>query len=428
MNQRRPLSASYLLALATVALAPNQYLGTITKMGLRLTPADIMLGLTLIAFVIESWRRRSRIVWPPAVLWALVGIAALSPLASPAATLLRADWARAAVRESAQMVEWFLVGYLIFRNIFDSPSRARTAAWVLAGATAAVVVFALAQGLVYDDPQRVSATFGTLEDEFHPSRHAYGAYLALALPVMLGLLGSIGRPGPGAKGRALALSLALVLLTVVGIATIISGGALIAVIVGLIAVIAVSGRRSPAVTAAAVAVVIGVLPWRLIQSGDLGLRELGNFSEGDSVNTLYTEWQAGLNMLERHFPTGVGLGNYDSNIRVYYLGPQLEWDSHNGYVVLGSTGGWLSLVMLMAALAYFGVLAVRTARSAAAAERFALAAGLAGALAGLFAAQIYSSLLVRGTGLVIGLIFALIAVLGAQEEVHRETQLPSSNS
>lgn len=428
MNERRPLSASYLLALATVALAPNQYLGTITKIGLRLTPADIMLGLTLIAFAIESWRGRSRIIWPPAVLWALVGVAAVSPLASPGATLLRAEWVRTAVRESAQMVEWFLIAYIVFRNVFDSPSRARTAAWVLAGVTAAVVVLALAQGLAYNDPQRVSATFGTLEDEFHPSRHAYGAYLALALPLMMGLLGSIGRPGPGVRGRALAVSLALVLLTVLGIATITSGGALVAVIVGLVAVAAISGRRSPAIAAAVVAVVIGVLPWRLIQSGDLGVRELGNFSNGGSVNTLYTEWQAGLNMLERHFPTGVGLGNYQSNIRVYYLGPQLEWDSHNGYVVLGSTGGWLALAMLMAALAYFGALAVRTARSAPTAERFGLAAGLAGALAGLLAAQVYSSLLVRGTGLVIGLIFALIAVLGSQGELDRETQPAAPDS
>jgi hypothetical protein len=427
MNTRRPLSVSYLLALTTVALAPNQYLGTITKMGLRLTPADIMLGLTLIAFVIESWRRRSRIIWPPAVLWALVGVAAVSPLASPGATLLRAEWARTAVRESAQMVEWFLVAYLIFRNVLDSRSRVRTAVWVLTGVTAALVAYAVWQKLLFDGPMRVSGTFGTLGRELHPSRHAYGAYLALALPIMLGLVGAIGQPGPTIRGRALAMSLALVLLTVLGIATISSGGALIAVVAGLVGVIAVSGRRSPAIAAAVVAVVIGVLPWRLIQSGDVGLRELGNFSEADGVNTLYSEWHAGLNILERHFPTGVGLGNYDSNIRVYYLGPQLEWDSQNGYIVLGSTGGWLALAMLMAALAYFGGVAVRTARSAPTGEGFGLAAGLAGALVGLVVAQVYSSLLIRGTGLVIGLIFALIAVLGSREEIDRETQPTASN-
>lgn len=420
---------SYVLALITVVLAPNQHLGTITRAGLRMTPADIMLGVTLVAFAVESWRARSRIVWPPGALWALVIVAALSPLASPAATLLRADWARTTLRETAQLIEWFLVAYLVFRNVFFSPSRARIAIGALVAVTAALAVFAFVQWCVSGDPREVSASFGTLGwREFHPSRHAYGAYMALALPLMLGLLGAVGRPRRGGRGAGLALSLGLVVIGALTVATISSGGALVAVIIGLVAVIGVSARRWPTVAAAAAAIVIGSVPWRMIHGGDVGIRELGNFSRDGGVKIVYSEWQAGLSVLERHFPSGVGIGNYDSNIRLYYQGPQLEWDSHNGYLVLGSTAGWLALVMLMAALVYFGGLAVRASRLSADPRWSALAAGLAGALAGFVVAQVYSSLLVRGTGLVIGLIFALIAVLASEEQGSHAAETASSDS
>jgi hypothetical protein len=147
---------------------------------------------------------------------------------------------------------------------------------------------------------------------------------------------------------------------------------------------------------------------------------------------LYSEWQAGLNMLEWNFPTGVGIGNYQSNIYEYYFGlpyqEQLKPDSLNGYLVLASTGGWLALAMLMAALACFGRLAFGTARSAPTAARAGLAAGLAGALAGFLAAQVYSSLLVRGTGLVFGLILALIAALASQKGEEDEAQPSAQHS
>jgi hypothetical protein len=429
MSDRRPLSISYLLALATVALAPNQYLGTITRAGLRLTPADIMLALALAAFAIESWRARRRVTWPPAVLWALVAAAGAAMLACSGPVMARAGSLRPAVRETAQMIEWFLVAYLVFRNAFDSPARVRTAAWVLAGATAAVVVYAGVQAITRHDPMAVAASFGTQAEEFHPSRHAYAAYLALALPVILGLIGPAGRARRGGGAGRLALSLGLVVIIALGLATVSPLGLMIAVFVGLLTVVAASGGRAPTIMAALIAIVIGAVPLRVAQVRNGNLGTSGNFSRPAGVENVERERQAALKTLELNFPTGVGLGGYLSQIRVNYFGPQLEWDSETGYLVLGSTGGWLSLAMLLAAVAYFGGLAIRAARSwRAGDECFRLAAGLTGALAGLVVAQIFSSLLVRGTGLVIGLIFALIASVASEEgeDVADITVVPQS--
>jgi hypothetical protein len=229
------------------------------------------------------------------------------------------------------------------------------------------------------------------------------------------------------------LSLGIVIValaTALTVVTIPVAGAFVAVLVGLLVAGVISERRSPLIAVAIVAIVIGATSWRPLHQAAGDKSEIGNFSQGGSVNRLYSEWQAGLNMLEWNAAAGVGLGNYQPNIYVYYFGlpydKPLQPDSLNGYLVLASTGGWLALAMLMTALVYFGGLAVRVARSSPT-DMSALAGGLTGALAGFVVAQVYRSLLVRGTGLVIGLVFALIASLASQGEGNHGVRPASSD-
>jgi len=125
-----------------------------------------------------------------------------------------------------------------------------------------------------------------------------------------------------------------------------------------------------------------------------------------------------LKMLADNPLLGVGAGNYQLRIGEYYgLLPDVkksEPDTNNLYLVVAGSMGLAGLVSLVALLSYFWRLAGGLWLRVETDWERGLAAGLAGSIGAMVAANFFTSLLVRGTGLVMILVVALIEIIARQ--------------
>jgi|GEM_PF-2852931 len=86
------------------------------------------------------------------------------------------------------------------------------------------------------------------------------------------------------------------------------------------------------------------------------------FIKGKSqIGQRLLEWQAALNMLERHYFLGVGPGNYQKDLGYYFRGfPKLntlEPDTQNGYLVTTASTGFIGLAVFIWMIIHFWALA-----------------------------------------------------------------------
>jgi len=88
-----------------------------------------------------------------------------------------------------------------------------------------------------------------------------------------------------------------------------------------------------------------------------------------------------------------------------------EPDTNNLYLVTGCTMGFAGLICLVAYLGHFWRKASALWLQVEHGWPRGLAMGLAGSVAAIALANIFTSLFVRGTGLVWALVFAIIAVM-----------------
>ncbi|HVF10556.1 MAG TPA: hypothetical protein VNA16_07130 [Abditibacteriaceae bacterium] len=149
----------------------------------------------------------------------------------------------------------------------------------------------------------------------------------------------------------------------------------------------------------------------------------------EKVKKPYMEWYAAMGWnvpREKAFATGVGPGNYQSNIKTYYSSLPTEGkmplDSNNLYLVQGVALGVLGLGALIWLLAYF-------ARQAWIAQRRApdewLGGGVLACLAAFCFVTLFHALFVRGTGLVLAFILSL-AIVAIQRAAQRAAQLAAA--
>ena len=320
-----------------------------------------------------------------------------------ALSVVRAAHQMSAIKDVVQYVEYFLVGYLLFRNAAASQARARVL--VLCFLTVATAVLAIGVFHYFSpgtDDFLVRATFR--------NRNVFGGFLALSLPLAFGLL---------LYDRCTWRRIWYGLLVVAGLLTTLSLATMIA-LVGVCALMAVSSaeRSFLAYAGAVILIFVFVLDF-LPRDNPAILRDsIAFFDVGRRVepDQRYPEWQAAFKMAQDHPWLGVGVNNYQENVGQYYgvlpsAATKTEPDSQNLYLVLASSVG---LPGLLAFLGVLGIFLSRALRGVAAdnAWQKGVALGAAGAIAAFAINAFWAPLIVRGIGLplVLVLVFADLTV------------------
>ncbi len=202
---------------------------------------------------------------------------------------------------------------------------------------------------------------------FFGSPNVYGAFMALAIPL---LLENESRDTRG-QLRSWMLSLALLF---IALWTVVSPWAFIAAAIGMVFV--VLARRGNVRLKAFRLVVVAALAvltlglWRLPRAlAPFRAESVRLSSEKQRVKKQFIEWQAALGWSvprERAFATGVGPGNYQLNIGPFYNSlpneEKMPHDSNNLYLVQGVSIGILGLGALLWVLGHFWATAWRAAK------------------------------------------------------------------
>ncbi|MBI3945128.1 MAG: hypothetical protein HY321_04360 [Armatimonadetes bacterium] len=411
--------------LVIIAVAPTQW--GVKIAGIPLTPVDLVIGVAFAYWLLLAARRRAAAGMPPACLWAMVGTALISALnahlgRTAPSTFSVSNDTRASLVNVTQLVEYLLVVYLLVWAALREQRQVRGAGFVLVAAAAVVVLVGVAHYLVRRAPEEAFHVQGTFS-----SRHVYGGFLAMALPVVF----AIGLSLPERWPR-----LALLGLVVVGAATILSPGPLIGLVVALLLVAARTSGRALQGTLAGVLLFGAVMAVALPRNYEENIVWLAHptyvddTDEGkEKVKAQWMEWRAGAHMLQELPLLGVGPGNFQLTLGGAYsalglekprkamfgpdarVGRHMEPDMNSLYVVTAASTGLLGLAALAWALIHFGAAAAAAARRAADPAIRALAIGVWGGIIGFAVTSALNSLLVRGTGVELALFFGIAAVL-----------------
>jgi hypothetical protein len=416
-------------------------LGFATKT-LAVALSDVVFALVFLYFVarvvqMKAWKR---LWWPPLPCFALIFALVISALhsgpvmSSVAAAVgengfgprsLITKESKEAIAEIVQWAGYFLIAPWLFVNLLHDRrgeqfiSRRTLALGAFTFAALASGIAALAQLQAFTE----SAPRG-----FFSSPNVYAAFLAIALPLVLESESDDART----QMRFWILSLVLVF---IGLATIASPWAMLAAGIGLF-VTALARQSAMRLKAFRLAMVVGlaliaVSFWHLPASLKPQRAEFTKVGSVDQkVKKQYVEWVAALGWSaprERVFGTGVGPGNYQGNIGVFYNSlpneEKMPADSNNLYLVQGVSIGILGLGTLLWVLAHFWKTAWRAAKQW---PTDWLGAGVAGALASWLIVNLFHALIVRGAGLVLAFLFALavIALEGSRnQETNSEVQV-----
>lgn len=393
----------------------------------------------------------------PAPVWALFVVALLSAITMILPSESLHDWlhtpeSKDAIRKGVLfLVELFQqlgIALFVFLAVLRTPGRTRLAVRALLFGVFICMLVALPQYVHFAlhpaelTPQQLAARSmttdhtGPLVEGLMQSRKAYGGLLCLALPLALGcLLGS--RRRIIRIGYAAFIGLALI--------TTLSGAAFWCALIGL-AVTGLCARTREARVFALGCILFGLLiaaalPWNrshvvrefftIHTAPAPGLATPGATTAAPASRVLkkeYVEWIAGVYMTGEHFWLGVGPGQYQLNIGQYYgedpnPAVRLERDSNNLYLVYAASIGFAGLIALLQLILSAVRRSWTASRQAPAAnahgasstlaewwrscEGSALSAGGCGALAAFLIINLFTSLLIRGVGVVFAFLIAL---------------------
>lgn len=443
-----PLGATLFgLTTAALALAPTQ----LVVKGLH--PAEPLLALAALVWLVRALVTREWRSLPPASHWVVVGSLAVGAFTVDATLNLDIKM------DVAKAVLYLLVASTLFRASLTTPQRLRTAVVALLATTTLAVAFAVVQRVslahygqpdpakrvVFEHksadaylhaqtPNYICSTFGGwAEHGYYPSRTAYAGFLALALPFALALLASQGRRwGVSAWLGALLAGAAF---------SVLAGYVAPVIIAGLLVTGFALGRRQGSLTAVGV---LGYLALTIISGNALGghnreeiIREpfklrvsqaQANFNpdyQGTRhLKKFFGEQQASLNVVAARRKAkvsdtyldralfGVGAGHYQEFIGRSYdlLGAvehqRLDPDAQSGYLLTAVETGLVGLAALLALL--FGYLgdAWRLVRAGRRGNPWA--AALLGAVVALTLLCLVTDPFVRGTFVLIAAIFGAL--------------------
>jgi putative inorganic carbon (HCO3(-)) transporter len=295
-----PVSA--VLAVVTCAIVPAY----VVRWHLGPLPTTLLengIMLTVAAFLIETWRARSRVRWRNAATWP-----ALLFLAAGVVSVVVAPDRRAALGlYRAYLIEPIAFG-LVIVNIVDSAKRAAIlllalgAGGAVAGLANAAVVLAALHNREYD-------VLNTPPVVIYNTANAVALYLV----PLVAVAGAVALHWPDRRVRliaagGLAVGVAAVLLSF-------SRGGYLAL--GVVAIgLALSHRRRWQLLAGAAVVMVGLL---LVPA--IGRRVWGEIDLNNPRNTLvgrFHLWSAALAMLRDHPILGAGLSGFATRLAPYW--------------------------------------------------------------------------------------------------------------
>jgi len=377
---------------AIVIAAPTQYGMEIAKKT-YLSPVDPLIWLVgalwLVGILKE--RRWTAIRWPPLFSLLFILIALVS--------WLKASPSLASFKDIFQWVEYFAAAYMLFASNVDRPRLTRTIVYTFLGVATAVVAFGLIQYLTPSTPVLgIRATFG--------NRNVLGGYLSLLLPLCFGLLlfdsNWFRRTWYG-------------LLLIAGAMITLSGGTLIAVSLSLGILAMLKGPRAfTGLAIACLAIATFVFPHLPRNNAGVLYESIRLYDDNNEVSRRYTEWEAASVMIAENPWMGVGTGRYQENIGSYYgtlphpPGTTSEHDSQNLYLVLGGSLGMAGLLAFLGIPAFFTVRAGRLFHQFEDPWSQGLCLGILGSLLAFSINSIWSPLLVRGVGVPLVILMALL--------------------
>lgn len=412
-SRRCPIAPPWLYGavLLVIAMAPSQLSWSPDpKHGPFIAYGDAMAALVIALWAL--WRLRSGLsglLWPPMAVGGMLLVALLSAgmAESPKLTALIL----------IQIALYFAAAYMLFADVLTDKSRIKGALLALALPTAVNLGLATSQYFTAETPFEVGALLS--------NRNVYSAYMAIVLPLGFGIwLWVQQRPAQWALGAVMVL----------GAVTMLSPP-LVWVALLVMAVQTWFASRPASYRGALVVLATAVLVVVLPRNHDIAVQELLDAQEEGPLHKLQTElgeveedsyivkkrwleWMPALNMMAENFMLGVGGGNFQLNIgRSEYYGflPNVrksEPDTNNLYLVVGSSMGFAGLICLVAYIGRFWTWALALVhRIEPGGWMTGLAVGLAGSVAALTLVNIFTSVFVRGTGLVWALLFAIIGII-----------------
>ncbi|MFO7948064.1 MAG: O-antigen ligase family protein [Armatimonadota bacterium] len=409
----RPQAPRWLfwIGVAVVLVAPTQFAWSPDpKHGPFIAICDMLVALGIAAWVIWRVRRGLKgLTWPPAAVAGLLVLAVISTG--------MAESVKLSAFEIIQILLYFAFAYMFFIEAFRSRKRLVIALVAAVVPAVANIVIASVQYFTVSDPHDVGAML--------TNRNVYSGFLVIALPVFFGVMLWHGQPWVRWVGGFVVAA---------GVLTMLSPPLVWIALMALLA-LAIYRRGAVGLQAGILIVALAVAVALVPRNHATAVAELFNPEEtgpiyktaqsidGEEtdryiVKKRWLEWKPALNMLSENFVFGVGAGNFQLNIgRAQYYGflpnvKKTEPDTNNLYLVIACTMGFPGLICLVAYLGRFWresrTLWLRVENG----WPRGLAMGLAASVVAMAIANIFTSLFVRGVGLIWALLFAIITLVG----------------
>lgn len=453
----------------------------------HLTLTDALFACAFLLWVLLNALRRR---WPgtirmiPCAVGALLAAAALSAVPflkwtpPPGQTFSLSQ----CLKEFAQLFILFVCTYLVLAEYLRDARWRRKLVVAFVAAAAIAILIGLweywrlrppspqaAQAGAITSPMRVDATFGFDAETVAgrkasalSNRNVLGAWLTLTLPLIWGIF-------LYAKGRRGKLITAAIVIA--GSVLLLHGGLLAAALLGILAISFARSQRAFLATAAGVFILYGLLftfgPQR---HGEVLLDSVLLYKKVDRFRTLhlydmpevypelhrsdqgaaltgrkdfwpwqqkYVEWQPALVAASKNPFFGVGVGNYQRNIGLFYVRPPGYFNIEKPPSNLMERGGnsfyavWMVETGFAGLLAFLWLLFEFFRRSAAGHKKArdpllkGLALGTCGALLALSVGCLFTNYLVRGVGPALIFVLALAAAADA-DYAEREGQAQCS--
>lgn len=404
----RPLPPEWLFwaGIAVVVAAQTQFAWALDpKHGPFIAICDVLTGLAVATWILWRFRTGSKnLAWPPAAVFGLVLTAIISAG--------MAESVRQSAVEIVQMLLYFALAYMFFTDVFTTRRRLVYALVAAGMAVAANILIAAVQYFTVSDAHDVGALL--------TNRNVYSGMLTVVLPVAFGvMLWHDRRWAQWVLGGGIAL----------GVLTMLSPPLVWVALIAMVPLVVYRHdqmARTGAIFLLVVALAVAILPNNraavvneLLNPEETGpiYKIAGEEENRFIVKKRWLEWKPALNMMAENFMFGVGAGNFQLNIgKSQYYGflpnvKKTEADTNNLYLVVGCTLGFPGLVCLIAYIGKFWrdsrALWLRVDEG----WTRGLSMGLAAAVGALAFSNIFTSLFVRGVGLIWALLFAIITIL-----------------
>ena len=257
---------------------------------------------------------------------------------------------------SWQGLNTFLASILIYYGIVSN-SEAKTNYWLVLGVILCLIIigltiytFSQGDGRRYFFNEWVYQLFtsNTKGGALQPSYNTAGAALGIAIPLLLGLT-LFKRHSRLLPWVAATLLIFLVLLFLIG-----SGGGWVSAIIGSIFVLACWKLWSLAVTLPAIGLGSWVVVTSLNKTSELAHTWVAQMFPHSSFATRIQFWRDTISLLRSHLITGLGLGNWYERYLAYTGHPLIN--PHDSYLQLYADTGLLGGIAIVGAAVVFGYL------------------------------------------------------------------------